>query len=617
MNPLNIESKAIETVVIDEQKPTTYLKSHTNISFYLKKVTLFKKDPTLDPEQIGTLINSSINHFNEKIANLKNLKNWNANLFSAHVENEKLNDYLKNNDDNIDKTRYLYNIEINKENAMHLLYDKLTLSVSFNEKIKQMYGSFILRQTHHDLEYLQYMKKQYVYYFINRFIDTYLSKYSYFELLFMMIDEKNNYYLWLKEHFLKELKDRLNENQLKDIFQDFSLEVVFRDLILMYLMQLSLVQSISSYFKTESFYKKIKKEKVIDFTETNEIAKLLAYLLHVDFPQDLYYRLYQQRFEERYMFNLGWKDFYLAPPVNYLQLGIADNKRVVDEDFCKKDPELFYFLLFLISPEYYNVGNKSIVFNSWNNVLEAYMKFVKQPLNTKDFVWKKYTKRVIESNYNYVVFLNSLNVIITSDYDVLKSNTFSAYEWVQSFVCAANLGKNVLYKQLNYLKQKYVVRRMFFFKQAIDDVHDLSLSSIQKIYNYDWSRATITRFYQEIKLDESFEELTDDLKYDDEFYKKQMQREIIIFGFFVACLIAWVDFGNMVWTVLSCSVTDLGLKLGGGSSSDITQKLTVPSIFFLVLLMTFNGFILICTVAYIVYAYKKMKKMSKKQRVNI
>lgn len=605
------------TISSNEQSNPTYLISKTNFSFYLKRVELRKKHLILDQQEIHTIIKQSIDHFNNKMNNLENLPQWNKNLFNANLKTQALNHLLKNNQDNLDKTRYLFTLEINQDSSLYVLYDKINLSISFNDKIKQMHGNFSLNKINYHLKCIDYMKKQYVYFYINRFISDYLSGYSYFELLFALLSEKNNYYQFLKQTFVDEIQKKIRPEIIEELFSKTSLEVIFRDLMLLYLVQLSIIQSISNYFKTEDFYKKIKKDVILDFKKPNEIAELLHYLLHIDFPQDMYYRQYKQKFDETYIFNLGWKDFYLATPVIYNQLGIENNKAFLKKDFSKTNPELFFFIMFLIKPNYYNVGSHSIVFNDWKSVAYTYYKYCQTTLINNDFVNRKFKDIIIESNYNYIAFLNKLNVLVTTEYAITSSSTFDAYEWVQTFISSVNLAKNVIKKQARYLKQKFVYKRMFFFKQAIDDVHDLALSSMQEIYNYDWSKNTIASFYQDLNLSQDLEELTEDLKYDDEFYKKQMQRQIIIFGFFVATLIAFVDYGNMTWTVLSCSQTNLGMPLPGGAQSAINQGWTASSLALLVALMVLNAFILIGSISYIVYAYKKMKKISKKQRVRI
>ena len=80
-----------EVDVVGERPTTvdqaTYLLTKTNISFYLKKVQLFKRNTSFNQEEIASVIKNSIDHFNAKMNSLKEvgIKSFLSSLIASEI----------------------------------------------------------------------------------------------------------------------------------------------------------------------------------------------------------------------------------------------------------------------------------------------------------------------------------------------------------------------------------------------------------------------------------------------------------------------------------------------------------------------------------------------------
>ncbi|GAA5414368.1 hypothetical protein [Ureaplasma ceti] len=595
----------------------TSLKTSCNFSFYIKKVQMRRFAFDRNNEEIQEVVQQALTEFNSKAHNSSNLQNNNI-LFTPDIKVLDINNNLYNKANTADKSRYNLELDLSQSNTLKKLFKTVEITVNYNDEVKQLYGSFIWTNYTANKSYFGYIDSQYIYYFINNFIETYLSPFSYFHLLTKFNKDKQNYYNYIKNIFITNFTTSIGAHNLEASLHDLDVNDLFKELVTLYLYQCSLVQSLSNYFKTKDYNKNVKTKTLNNFKELHELSSLVTYLMYFDFTKEFQKRNHSQKYEEKYFFNLGFKDVYLAAPVNNLHFNTQEVKEILKPYFVKNNPLQFFFLMYLINPGLFGLYDDSCIFASLDHVKQSFLAFVKNSQTSdNEFTTKKFNELIFETNFNYLALINKLNVLIINESTQQNVEALSSFKWVQGFVASINLQKNVLQRQTAYLKQRYIKKKFFFYREAVDDVHVISLTNMQEVYSSEWTRKTVARFYDNLDLNHQLLDLTDDIKFSDEFYKREFQRDVIIFGIFVATLIAFVDFGNTTWTVLSCSQTDLGMNLPGGAQSAINPDAANSCIGLLVMLMAFNGVILIMACSYLVYAWRKFKKMGKKERVTL
>ncbi len=331
--------------------------------------------------------------------------------------------------------------------------------------------------------------------------------------------------------------------------------------------------------------------------------------------------------------------FLSLPNVTY-DIGLINTDDFFTKDFYLNKKDIYLYNMFLLYPEMFSINHDSCLKITYDEVINNLRRFYLDDYLTSDEYTKKIDKHILYDNYNYCAFTRSNNTLIyhTDSIEEVEHNTIFRNNLA---ICNAALGKELnfrlLHIQWHLALQAARIRNKFIYRQLEQELNDISQPSILKKVNNNFSQS-VQNYARELRTFENIKNLNNEVKIRDEFDKRQRFIEIIILGFIVASLVSLIDYGNMVWSDLSCSCSGYGANLWGATpnpnpnswwnqtpqspaanagGSMIPLWLSSSCIGLTLFIIFINTLILIGSLIYLIYASKKNKDIAKRKDVKL
>lgn len=316
--------------------------------------------------------------------------------------------------------------------------------------------------------------------------------------------------------------------------------------------------------------------------------------------------------------------FLSLPNVTYdISLDAQDSLFTKDFYLYKKD--IYLYSILLLYPDMFNIAHDSCLKMTYDNFYDNVKRFFYNESILSEQFTNRIRKNLLLENYDYCSFMRKNNTLIfhTSDLSEKENNTILRNNAViDSVALGKELNFKLIYTQWKLGIECASIKNKFLYRQVTQETNDLiQPSNLEKVNNS--FKESIIHYDKHLHLNSNVKFLNQEVKIKDEFDKRQRFIEIIILGFIVASIISLVDYGNMVWSTLSCSSSFNGAPLWGATPNPIDPNKypgnMIPmwqsglGVGFNTFLILINTIILLVSLGYLIYAHKKNKDIANRK----
>ena len=316
---------------------------------------------------------------------------------------------------------------------------------------------------------------------------------------------------------------------------------------------------------------------------------------------------------------------FLSLPNVVYDIAINTNDDFFTKEFYLYKKDIYLYSILLLYPDLFNIAHDSCIKITYDEFCENIKKFYYNESILSEQFTNRIRKNLLLENYDYCSFVRKNNTLVFH-IDNLTNKEHNTIFRNSLVVNSVALGKELNFRLLHIQWHLGIgcvsVKNKFLYRQVNQETNDLmQQSNLEKADST--FRESIQHYDKHLHVTSNVKYLNQEVKIKDEFDKRQRFIEIIILGFIVASIISLVDYGNMVWSTLSCSSSYYGAPLWGATPNPINGNKypgnMIPlwqtgfAVGFNTFLILINTIILLVSLGYLIYAHKKNKDIANRK----
>ena len=322
---------------------------------------------------------------------------------------------------------------------------------------------------------------------------------------------------------------------------------------------------------------------------------------------------------------------FLSEPGIVYEFNLNQAYDYLNKRFYAHMPDLLTYSTALLHPDYFLCNDDACLTTTYTDFVNHFNYLINSEAINDDYFVQIIEHNFLFNNYYSCCFAkNNISLIFHDEFiDEDDATLVLEQNLLISGICLGKeLNLSLLYEQWRLGMQKTYIRTKFLYSQIEQESKDLTNDSNLQDLNSTY-RKGIDHYEHHLHTQFNVKMLNSDVNLKNEFDKRQRFIEIIIVGFIVASLISLVDYATMVGSTLGVSCSGYGAHLWGalpnpdansiwnqtasGGAHMIPHWITAAVIGVSTSVTGINTIILIVSLAYLIYAYKKNKGIDKRK----
>lgn len=322
---------------------------------------------------------------------------------------------------------------------------------------------------------------------------------------------------------------------------------------------------------------------------------------------------------------------FLSDPGIIYEFNLKHAYDYLNKRFYSHDPDLVSYSIALLRPDYFLCNDDACLSTTYLDFVNHFNYLINSEAINDDYFVQIIEHNFLFNNYYSSCFAkNNVSLVFHDEFiDEDDKTLILEQNLLISGTCLSKeLNLSLLYEQWRLGMQKSYIRTKFLYSQIEQEATDLANDSNLQDLNSTY-RKGIDHYEHHLHTQFNVKMLHSDVNLKNEFDKRQRFIEIIIVSFIVASLISLVDYATMIGSTLGVSCSGYGAHLWGalpnpdassiwnqtasGGAHMIPHWITATVIGVSTVVTGVNTIILVVSLAYLMYAYKKNKAIDKRK----
>lgn len=501
--------------------------------------------------------------------------------------------------------RYIYSLEIDKNNYLYDLVEQIQIAFYIDEKNKNITGGFSLNVGQEKIlnSHEEIIEKMYLNSMLKSFIHRELAPLSVDNFLSIIDSENDN--LSNKKDYLHKQQNTSKKNidSLKKEWKEFLKEKIFckknnyyqkkeyleNNLFFAFmnvlLCCLTIYEELKKYFSndepelylpflTQVEYVKINDEQTPeqDFYELLDLLKNRYFYFGKDKKEFKNIKSAEDAIEALIKFDQFENESFGSISTSFELTRNTDVPFLdEDDDIFMNSKELKIIFLLIFNPDILGMSPVSLEFLSYDNFINN-IHHMKIDSTWNDLLNKIIDKTICEWNYDYVSFIDQyFSSLIIKNYNPIKSNNdklelgydedpnkkiYDNYLW--SFIYTKTLIWKL--KDIEENMQIDKIERPWKLRTYLNQLELLRLDWYDSFYGIPQVKVIVKKIDSFYSFNSLNRLLKDKLTKEDKLYGKGKERKNLAATFVSAAIFGLLDFFTMVFSVLTVQGTDIGLN---------------------------------------------------------
>ena len=322
---------------------------------------------------------------------------------------------------------------------------------------------------------------------------------------------------------------------------------------------------------------------------------------------------------------------FLSEPGIIYEFDLNHAYDYLNKRFYAHAPDLLTYSIALLHPDYFLCNDDACLATNYLDFVNHFNYLINSETINDDYFVQIIEHNFLFNNYYSSSFAKNNVSLIFHDEFIDNDNKTLILEQnllISGICLGKELNLSLLYEQWRLGMQKTYIRTKFLYSQIEQETKDLASDSNLQDLNSTY-RKGIDHYEHHLHTQFNVKMLNSDVNLKNEFDKRQRFIEIIIVGFIVASLISLVDYATMIGSTLGVSCSGYGAHLWGalpnpdaasiwnqnpsGGAHLIPHWITATVIGVSTVVTGVNTVILVVSLGYLMYAYKKNKGIDKRK----